>query len=109
MVSSKSFSVNPKKAACGVKSYKGRWFSEKVFKSLHNAFATKQRQKRGSIVSYFGYKKNIDKFQIYQKRRPFHLNKVHYFKPYIGSSVYRDRKLQCVEEHKYTFNQVRSR
>ena len=34
-------SVNPKKAACGVKSYKEKWFSKKVFKPFHNAFATK--------------------------------------------------------------------
>ena len=61
------------------------------------------------LFRYFGYKKSIEKFQIYQKRRAFHLNKAHYLKPYIGSSVYRDQKLQCVEEHKYTSNQVRSR
>ena len=61
------------------------------------------------LFRYFGYKKSIEKFQIYQKRRAFHLNKAHYLKPYIGSSVYRDQKLQCVEEYKYTFNQVRSR
>ena len=65
-------------------------------------------KREAQLFRYFGYKKNIDKFQIYQKRRPFHLNKVHYLKPYIRSSVDRDRKLQCVEEHKYTFNQVRS-
>ena len=45
----------------------------------------------------------------YIKERAFHLNKAHYLKPYIGSSVYRDQKLQCVEEHKYTFSQVRRR
>ena len=45
----------------------------------------------------------------YTKKRAFHLNKAHYLKPYTGSSVYRDQKLQCVEEHKYTSNQVRSR
>ena len=54
-------------------------------------------------------KKSIERFQIYQKRGAFHLNKAHYLKPYTGSSVYRDQKLQCVEEHKYTSNQVRSR
>ena len=57
----------------------------------------------------FVYKMSIEKFQIYKKNRAFHLNKAHYLKPYIGSSVYRDQKLQCVEEHKYTSNQVRSR
>ena len=41
--------------------------------------------------------------------RAFHLNKAHCLKPYIGSSVYKDDKLQCVEEYKYTSNQVRSR
>ena len=43
------------------------------------------------------------------KKRAFHLNKAHYLKSYIGSNVYRDQKLQCVEEHKYTSNQVPSR
>ena len=42
MVSSKCFSVNLKEADCGVKSYKERWFSKKVFKPFHNAFAAKQ-------------------------------------------------------------------
>ena len=56
------------------------------------------------MFRYFGYKKSIEKFQIYQKRKAFHLNKAHYFKPSIGSSVYRAQKLQCVEEHKYTTN-----
>ena len=59
------------------------------------------------LFHYFGYKKSIEKFQIY-KKRAFHLNKAHYLKPYTGSIVYRDQKLQCVEEHKYTSNQVRS-
>ena len=58
MVSSKCFSVNPKKADCGV------------------------------------------------KKRAFHLNKAHYLKPFIGSSGCRGQKLQCVEEYKYTSNQV---
>ena len=57
---------------------------------------------------YFGYKKSIYKFQIYQNGRAFYLNKAYYLKPYIGSSVHRDQKLQCVEEYKYTSNQVRS-
>ena len=61
------------------------------------------------LFRYFGYKKSIEKFQIYQKRRTFHLNKVHYLKPYIGSSVYIDPNLQSVEEHKYTSNQESSR
>ena len=41
--------------------------------------------------------------------RAFHLNKAHCLKSYIGSSVYKDDKLQCMEEYKYTSNQVRSR
>ena len=61
------------------------------------------------LFRYFRYKKSIEKFQIYQKRRAFHLNKAHYLKPYIGSSMYRNQKLQCAEEHKYTSSQVRSR
>ena len=61
------------------------------------------------LVRYFGYKRSLEKFQIYQKKRAFHLNKAHYLKPYIGRSAYRDQKLQCVEEYKYTSNQVRSR
>ena len=50
---------------------------------------------------YFVYKSSIEKFQIYQKRA-FHLNQEHYLKTYIGSNVYRDKKLQCVEECKST-------
>ena len=60
------------------------------------------------LFLYFGHKKSIEKFRIYQKKGAFHLNKAHYLKPYIGSSVFRDQLLQCVEEYKYTSNQVRS-
>ena len=49
------------------------------------------------LFRYSGYKKSIEKFQIYQKNRAFHLNKAHCLKPYIGSNVYKDQKLQCVE------------
>ena len=61
------------------------------------------------MFCYSDYKKSIEKFQIYQKKRAFHLNKAHCLKPYIRSSVYKDQKLQYVEEYKYTSNQVRSR
>ena len=57
MIPSKCFSVNPKKVACGVKSYKERWFSKKVFKSFHKAFAAKQLQKTCSIVLLFWLQK----------------------------------------------------
>ena len=59
------------------------------------------------LFLYFGYEKSIEKFQIYQKKRAFHLHKAHYLKPFIGSSVYKDQELQCAEECKYTSNQVR--
>ena len=108
MVSSKSFSVNPKKAACRVKSYKERWFLKKVFKPFHNAFATKQWQKRCSIVYLFWLQKEYWEVSDIPKTRAFLLNKAHYLKLYFGSSLYRDQKLQCVEEYKYTSNQVRS-
>ena len=58
------------------------------------------------LFLYFGYKKGNEKFQIYQKKKAFHLNKVQYSKLYIGSSMYKDQKLQCMEECKYTSNQV---
>ena len=103
MVSSKCFSVNPKKAACGIKSYKERWFSKKVLKPFYHAFAAVTKE----MLDYFGNKKSIKKFQIY-KKRAFRLNKAYYLKPYIGSSLYRDQKLQCMEEYKNTSNQVRS-
>ena len=66
-------------------------------------------ERNARLFRYFGFKKSIEKFQIYQKKRAFHLNKAHYLKPYIGSNVYRDQKLQCVEKYKYTSNQVRRR
>ena len=46
----------------------------------------------------FGYKKSIEKFRIYQKKKAFLLNKAHYLKPYIAINVYKDQKLQSVEE-----------
>ena len=58
------------------------------------------------LFLYFGYKESIEKFQVYQKKKSFHLNKAHYLKPYIGSSMYKDQKLQCVEECKYTSNEI---
>ena len=60
------------------------------------------------LFLYFGYKKSIEKFQIHQKKKAFHLSTAHYLKPHIGSNVYKDQKLQCVEECKYTSNQGRS-
>ena len=45
---------------------------------------------------------------MYQKKRAFHLNNTHHLKPYSESSVYKDQKLQCVEEYQYTSNQLRS-
>ena len=65
-------------------------------------------KREAQLFRYFGYKKNIENFQINQIRA-FNLNNAHYLKPYIRSSVYRDQNLQCVEEYKYTSNQVRSR
>ena len=61
------------------------------------------------LFRYFDYKKSIEKFQIYQKKRAFHLNKSHCLKPYIARSIYKDEKLHCVEEHKYISKQVSSR
>ena len=54
-------------------------------------------QRDAQLFHYFGYKKSIQKFQIYQNRA-FRLNKAHNLKPYIGSSADRDQKLQCVED-----------
>ena len=81
-------------------------------KCLNHSIALLQQssdKRDAQLFRYFGYKKSNKKFQIYQKRIAFHLNKAHYLKPYIGSSEYRDQKLQYVEEHKYTSNQVHSR
>ena len=78
--------------------------SKKVFKLSQNAFTTKQCKTDNQLFLYFRCKKSIEKFQIYQKRT-FHLNKAHYLKPYIGSSVYMD---QYMQEDKYTSNQVGS-
>ena len=55
-------------------------------------------KREAQLFRYFGYKKNIEKFQINQITA-FNLNNAHYLKPYIGSSVYSDQKLQCVEEY----------
>ena len=60
------------------------------------------------LFLYFGFKKSIKKFHLYQNKITFHLNKAHYLKRCIGSSVFKDQKLQCVEECKYTSGQVRS-
>ena len=84
-------------------------FSKKCFN--HSIMLLQQSSDKSSDVQlflYFGYKKSIEKFQTYQKKKAFHLNKAHYLKPDIGSSVYKDQKLQCMEECKYTSNQVRS-
>ena len=76
----------------------------------HSITLYQQRSnKRNGRMFYFPYKKDIEKFQIYPHKRAFHLYKAHYLKPYIGNRVYRDQKLQCVEEYKYTSNQVHSR
>ena len=55
--------------------------------------------KDAQLFLYFGYKKSIEKFQMYQKKRGSHLNNTHYLKPYIGSSMHKDQKLQCVEAY----------
>ena len=103
------FSVNPKKAACSVKSYEESWFSKKECLNHSITLLQQSNDKRdGQLFPYFGYKKSIEKFQICQKKKAFHLNKAHYLKPYIGSSVCKDQKLQCVEECKCTSNQIRS-
>ena len=60
------------------------------------------------LFRYFGYKKSIEKFQIYQKKS-FSFKQSTLFKILYGSSAYTDQKLQCVEEHEYTSNRVRSR
>ena len=109
MISSICFSVNAKKATCGVKSFKERWFSKKVFKPFHKAFAKISDKRDAQLFRYFDYKKSIEKFQIYQKKRAFHLNKSHCLKPYIARSIYKDEKLHCVEEHKYISKHVSSR
>ena len=100
------FSVNPKKAARSVKSYKESRFSKKVFKHFITLLQQRSDKRDTQLFFYFGYKKSIEKFQIYQKKKAFHLNKAHYLKPYIGSSVYKDQKLQCVEECKYTSSRI---
>ena len=41
------------------------------------------------LFLYLGYKKSIEKFQIYQKKKAFHLNNANYLKPYIRSNMYR--------------------
>ena len=83
-----------------------------VFKKCLNHSITLLQQssnKRYALsFRYFGYKMNIEKFQICQKKRAFHLNKAHYLKPYNRGSVYRDRKLQCVDKYKYISKKIRS-
>ena len=80
MLLSNCFIVNQKNAACRVKLYIEKWFFKKVFKPFHNTFATKQWDAR--LFHYFGYKKGIEKFQIYQKKRAFTkvFSKVNFFK-----------------------------
>ena len=71
-----------------------------MFRTLQNAFATKQRQKRCSIVSLFWLQKEHSEVSdIPRENREqhwevtFHLNKAHYLKPYIGGSVYTDQEV----------------
>ena len=110
MLSSKCFSVNPKKTACGVKSYQQRCFFKKNRLNYSITLLQQSNDKKDAqLFCYFGHIKSIENGQIYQMNRAFHLNKAHCLKSYIGSSVYKDDKLQCVEEYKYTSNQVRSR
>ena len=71
-------------------------FQEKGFKSYHNTFATKQWQKRCSIILLFCSQKEHWEVSDIPRKRAFHLNKAHCLKPYIRSSVYRDEKLQFV-------------
>ena len=106
MVSPKCFSVNPKEAACGIKSYKERWFSKKVLKPFYHTFAAVTKEMLDRFITSVT-KRALRSFRHTQKRA-FRLNKAYYLKPYIGSSTYRDQKLQCVEEYKNTSNQVRS-
>ena len=84
-------------------------FQKKCLNHSKTLLQQSSDKRDAQLFRYFGYKKSIEKFQIYQKRRAFHLNKADYLKPYFGSNVYRVQKLQCVEEHQYTSNQVRSR
>ena len=107
MLSSKCFSANPKKAVCGVKSYKDG-FQKKCLNYSITLLQQSSDKRHAQLFCYSGYKKSIRKFQIYQKKRAFHLNKAHYLKPYIGSNVYNNQNLQCVEEYKHNSNQVRS-
>ena len=100
MGSSKCFCVNPKKAACGVKSYKDG-FQKMCLNHSITLLQQSSDKRDAQLFRYFCYRYSIEKFQIY-KKRAFHSNNAHYLKPYMGSSVYRDQKLQCVEEYKYT-------
>ena len=68
MLSPKCFSVNPKKTTCGVKLYKERWFSKK--KCLNHSITLLQQssdKRDAQLFCYFGYKKSIEKYKIYQK------------------------------------------
>ena len=88
MLLSKCFSVNPKKAACGVKSYKDV-FQKKCLNCSIMLLQQSSDKRDAQLISFFGCKKSIAKFQIYhQKNRAFHSNKAHCLKPFIGSSVY---------------------
>ena len=83
MVSSKSFTVNPKQATCGVKSYRKDGFQKKCLNHSITLLQKSSGKRDAQQFRYFGYKKSIEKFQRYQKKRAFHLNKAHYLKSYM--------------------------
>ena len=64
MLSSKCSSVNPKKAACGVKSYKEDGFQKKCLNHSITLFQQSSDKRDAQLFLYFAYKKSIEKLQI---------------------------------------------
>ena len=83
-------------------------FQKKCLNHFITLLQQSSDKRDGQLILYLGYKKNIEKFQIYQKKNVFNSNKAHYLKPYIGSRVYKDQKLQCMKECRYSSNEVGS-
>ena len=69
MVSSKCFTVNPKKTACVAPSRPRKYgFQKKCLNHSTTLLQQSSGKRDAQLFRYFGYKKSIDKFQIYQRK-----------------------------------------
>ena len=83
MVSSKSFSVNPKKQPVASSLTKKDGFQKKCLNHSITLLQQSSDKRDAQLFRYFGYKKSIEKFQIYQKKSFSFKFKAHYLKPHM--------------------------